>query len=169
MARRSARFTGKVCQQPVKPMIEVDEESCLSPLKKELKVKLYPLFESASGSMMQSKVLDTDVKLDTECKKLQNIENTYYKEHPSSIANNTCDQQDPNMKTKATLLKAPNEGLSEYERQIQENIEVRKRMFQMLISDAKQDLMTTILPPTDKSKSYRCHRGLKRKIDGYER
>ena len=56
--------------------------------------------------------------------------------------------------------------LSEYEKKIQQNIEERKKMFQMLVGDAKKDFMSTVKTPVvigEKNKV--AHRGLKRKVE----
>lgn len=54
--------------------------------------------------------------------------------------------------------------LSEYEKQILRNIEERKKMFQMMVGDAKKDFMAT-LPTPAKEKAKATQRGLKRKVE----
>lgn len=52
--------------------------------------------------------------------------------------------------------------MSEYEKQIQLNIELRKQMFQEMVGDAKTEFMKTVTPvPNENSKPSR--RGFKRK------
>lgn len=57
--------------------------------------------------------------------------------------------------------------LSEYEKQILKNIEERKKMFQMLVGDAKADFMKSFTPLVEetKEKSKPSHRGFKRKSE----
>lgn len=60
-----------------------------------------------------------------------------------SIASTSTDEtagQTPMKKEK----KSPGPKLSEYEKQIQANIEDRKKMFEMMVSDAKRDFVEAI-------------------------
>lgn len=58
-------------------------------------------------------------------------------------------------------------GLSEYEKQILKNIEERKKMFQMIVGDAKADFMKSVAPVVEaaKEKTKPTHRGFKRKSE----
>lgn len=59
--------------------------------------------------------------------------------------------------------------ISEYERQIQLNIEERKRMFQMMVSEAKSDLVKCVTPPISAKQAEKAsQRGLKRKREFHE-
>jgi hypothetical protein len=53
--------------------------------------------------------------------------------------------------------------ISEYEKQIQLNIEERKRMFQFFVSDAKDEYKKIATPIVSSEKSQASQRGLKRK------
>ena len=63
-----------------------------------------------------------------------------------------------------TTRNCENAGLSEYEKQILQNIEERKKMFELLVGDAKKSFME-VVPQRAKEDKKANQRGLKRKTE----
>lgn len=164
MARRSARFAEKLAKSS--PVKIAD-----TPVKKKTTIREY---FKAPDPYVSIEKLD----IESPQKKLLVKQELKHEPEPSlddsseSDGSDGSDYQDGISSTRKKSSKEnknqngrqTNTALSEYEKQIQQNIEERKKMFQELVGAAKDDFMN-IISAENKEKKKAVQRGLKRKVD----
>lgn len=151
MARRSARFAEKL-------LVKSPQPNCVdSSKKKPTTIKQY--FTALDPYVSIEKLnLETpkkilpvkpEEKVESESKKKPS------KENGKPVKSNEKKKEIVN--TKSTY------EMSEYEKMIQENIEARRKMFQELVGEAKNDFEIEV--NREKATNKATQRGLKRKVD----
>ncbi|KAI9554166.1 hypothetical protein GHT06_019438 [Daphnia sinensis] len=163
MARRSARFAEKLAKSS--PLKIVD-----TPVKKKTTIKEY---FKAPDPFVSIEKLD----IESPRKKFRVKQELKHKAEPSlDDPNESDDSEDSDYedgisstrkrrsKENKNRNRQTNTALSEYEKQIQQNIEERKKMFQELVGAAKNDFMN-IISEENKEKKTAAQRGLKRKVN----
>ena len=134
MARRSSRLHDKLPQSP--PAIIISPEHKLL-IKKELKVDL------SCSKIITSPTTPKTLRIKKELDDTSGEPN-----------------KNDSSKWKEKIPLQENLQISEYEKQILQNIEERKKMFELVVGDAKKDFMKSIVPTASPTQ-----RGLKRKSD----
>ncbi|XP_057375972.1 WD repeat-containing protein 76-like [Daphnia carinata] len=163
MARRSARFAEKAAKSSPVKILD-------TPVKKKTTIKEYfkvpdpyVSIEKLDIESPQKKVF-VKKELKREVEPFLDDSNESDDSEDSNYQDGISNTRKPNSKENKDQNRQTNTALSEYEKQIQQNIEERKKMFQELVGAAKNDFMN-VISTESKEKKKAVQRGLKRKVE----